>query len=270
MDLPIPIDACDSHFHILDTSYPTIANPSVPHFNASIDDYRTALGSLGTRRGIIVHPSLYGTDNRCTLAALSALGKDFRAVAVIDDSITRPMLEEWHALGVRGVRFNQIQKGATTMDMLRATADRIADFGWHVQLHMKAQDLADHEALLLQLPVPLVLDHFGRVELPLATDHRGWLSIQRLIGRGMTWVKLSGPYHETRSGPPAYADSVEIGRRYIELAEDRMLWGSDWPHVTEKERPKLADLMNGLRASVDNETQFRKILVDNPASLYGF
>jgi len=268
--MDIPAGACDTHFHILDTAYPSVPNPSVAHFKASVEDYRAAIEPIGTTRGVIVQPSLYGTDNRCTLAALGSYGSQARAVVVIDDEISSGTLSEWHRLGARGVRFNQIQKGATTMEMLRATSARIADLGWHVQLHMRAEEIAENETLLSALPCPLVLDHFGRIAMPFDPAGRGFAAIRRLLAQGRTYVKLSGPYHESKSGPPAYADIVVLWQSYVALAEDRMLWGSDWPHVTETVPPQRIDLIGALRASVTNEAQFRKILVDNPARLYGF
>jgi predicted TIM-barrel fold metal-dependent hydrolase len=270
MEFPNIPGICDAHFHIMDLRFPVIGNAQVPNVDAPVEKYKAFARGIGTTRGVVVQPSLYGTDNRCTLDALAAFGSGGRAIVVVNESVSIGDLQRWNELGVRGIRFNQVQVGATTIDMMRPLAERIADLGWHIQLHIKAKELPALESLLASLPVPLVLDHSGRVALPDGEKDPGWPVILRLLDKGKTWVKLSGPYHENRSGAPSYPEAVAIGRRLVQAAEDRMLFGSDWPHVTEPSAPDPSDLCGYLLACAGNDRQLTKILVDNPAGLYGF
>lgn len=263
-------NACDCHFHVLDPAFPVVANAQVPNVRAPVGDYLAFARKIGTTRAVVVQPSLYGTRNDCTLNALAAFAGRARAIVVIDEATTVQPFRRWTEQGVRGIRFNQVQVGATTMSMLRPLAERIADFGWHIQLHIKAKELPQYESVLASLPVDLVFDHAGRVALPDYQEDPGWAVLMRLIDKGRTWVKLSGPYHEDRAGTPDYANAVAISRRFVAAAEDRMLFGSDWPHVTEQASPKPDDLCRYLVACTGGDAQLEKILVANPATLYGF
>jgi predicted TIM-barrel fold metal-dependent hydrolase len=247
-----------------------VANAQVPNVRAPVEDYLAFARRIGTTRAVVVQPSLYGTRNEHTLNALAAFGGRARAIVVIDESTPTESFRHWTDLGVRGIRFNQVQVGATTMSMLRPLAQRIAEYGWHIQLHMKAAELVQYERDLASLPVDLVLDHAGRVALPDYERDLGWPVLLRLIGKGRTWVKLSGPYHEDRDAGPGYANAVAMGRRLIAAAEDRMLFGSDWPHVTERTPPSPEDVCRYLIACADGDAQLERILVANPRALYGF
>ncbi len=261
--------AVDCHFHILDAAFPTVPNPAVRNMTADVAQYRTFAAGIGIGRGVLVQPSLYGTDNQLTLRALEALGRDYRAVTVIDESVAPSTLRAWDRLGVRGVRFNQVQAGATDMAMMPVIARMIADLGWHIQLHMKADAMAAHEAMLRALPVSLVLDHGGRVDLG-DPARPGLDTVLRLLGTGGTWVKLSGPYQDSVSGPPGFEDAIELGRRLASENEDRLVWGSDWPHVTETVPPAGDALVDVLVTSLGDPVLLRKVAVDNPAALYAF
>ena len=263
-------NACDCHFHVLDPAFPVVANAQVPNVRAPVEDYLAFARRIGTTRAVVVHPSLYGTRNDITLNALSAFEGRARAIVVIDEATPVDAFRRWTELGVRGIRFNQVQVGATTMAMMRPLAERIAAYGWHIQLHIKARELPQYESLLASLPVDLVFDHAGRIALPEWEKDPGWPVLLRLIDKGRTWVKLSGPYHEDRAGAPDYANAVALGRRLVDVAEDRMLFGSDWPHVTEKEPPPPADVCRYLVACTNGDAQLAKILVANPRALYGF
>jgi predicted TIM-barrel fold metal-dependent hydrolase len=270
MAFPALANACDTHFHIMEPGIPVVANAQVPNRSAPVETYLPFASRIGTTRGVIIQPSLYGTNNDCTLRALAAFKGRARAIVVIDESSPPAEFKRWNELGVRGIRFNQVQVGATTMAMMRPLAERIAEFGWHIQLHMRARDLPEHESLLGSLPIPLVLDHVGRVALPDFEKDPGWPVILRLIEKGRTWIKLSGPYHEDRANAPDYPNAVAFGRRLAGLCEDRLLFGSDWPHVTESAIPAPEDLCRYLTACTASPAQLMKILVTNPQTLFGF
>jgi predicted TIM-barrel fold metal-dependent hydrolase len=192
---------------------------------------------------------------------------------VIDDDIGTDALKGMDALGVRGVRVNFLTPqswGITTIERLRATVARIAPLGWHVQVLMSGEQIAQHEPVLASLPIPLVIDHLGRIPQPAGIDHPGARAILRLLAAGNTWIKLSEPYADTLLGAPGYADTGKLARAYIEAAPDRVLWGSDWPHPTEKIKPDDALLFDLLSGWAPETEVRRKILVSNPATLFGF
>ena len=266
----MPDRACDCHFHVFDARFPFVPNAVFHPEPASLDDYLVLAASLGLERAVVVHPSPYGTDNRCSLEVASRLGPRGCAVAVVDDTVTDAELRQLHRHGVRGIRFNLVQAGATTIEMLEPLARRVADLGWHVQLHMLGGKIAEHERLLASLAAPIVFDHHGRIPLPEGRDHPGWHALRRLVDGGRTWVKLSAPYQDSKVGAPGYDDMLALGRELVKAAPERMLWGSDWPHVTERTRPEARPLLDYLFHCVDSDADLARILRDNPTEVYGF
>jgi predicted TIM-barrel fold metal-dependent hydrolase len=269
--LKTPANACDCHMHIYDSRYPAAARATLRPPDASVEDYRLLQQRLGTTRVVVVQPSTYGTDNRCTLDAMARFGRDARGVAVVDTGVADTELRRMAELGVRGIRFNLVQAGATTIEMIAPLSRRVADLGWHVQIHMKGEQIAGIEDLLLQLPSPIVFDHMGRIAQPDATKQPGYQTLRKLLDQGRTWVKLSGAYMETKVGPPSYADATSLARELAKAAPERMVWGSDWPHPTmQQEKPDDAVLLDLLTDWVPEEAARRRVLVENPSTLYGF
>jgi predicted TIM-barrel fold metal-dependent hydrolase len=270
--LQVPPNAVDCHHHIYDSRYPAAANAVLLPPDAGIDDYRALHARVGTMRNVIVQPSTYGTDNRCTLDALAAFGREARAVAVVNTGVADAELKRMHDLGVRGIRFNLVQAGATTVDMLEPLSRRINDLGWHVQLHMTGDQIAGIEDPLQRLPSPIVFDHLARIPQPAGTDHPAFRVVRALLDKGNTWVKLSGAYIDTKVGPPSYADTTKLARAYVAAAPERLVWGSDWPHPTQKldDKPDDARLLDLLAEWAPDEAVRRRILVDNPQKLYDF
>ncbi|MBW9335391.1 amidohydrolase family protein [Herbaspirillum aquaticum] len=272
--LKAPALACDSHHHIYDARFPVS-----PHWRggrpdgATVADYRRLMAKLGIARNVVVQPSTYGSDNRCLLDALTQFGAQARGIVVIDDDVELAQLKEMDQLGVRGVRVNFLSPqswGITTVDRLLRTAKRIAPLGWHVQVLMSGAQIAEHEAVLAGLPTPVVIDHLGRIPQPQGLDHPGAQAILRLLARGNTWIKLSEPYADTLQGPPGYPDTSLLARAYLQAAPQRTLWGSDWPHPTEKIKPDDAVLFDLLAAWAPDPALRHQVLVSNPASLFGF
>ena len=259
--------------HIYDRRFPVAANATLRPPDAHVEDYRLLQQRIGTTRNVVVTPSTYGTDNRCTLEAMARIGSTARGVAVVDTSVSDAELKRLADLGVRGIRFNLSLSAVTTVDMIEPLARRIHALGWHVQLLMPADQLVQLENLLLRLPVPIVFDHFGRIP-PAGTEHRAFGVILKLLDQGHAWVKLSGAYLRSTVGPPSYSDVSELARAFVRAAPERMLWGSDWPHVVasagETAMPDDAELLDLLLDWAPDEATRRKILVDNPAELYGF
>ena len=268
--LKAPKDACDCHMHIYDGRFPVAPTATLKPPDALVDDYKRLQQRLGTSRNVVVTPSTYGTDNRVTLEAVQRLGPSARAVAVVDTSVTDDELKRMADQGVRGIRFNLVQAGATTVEMLEPLSRRVNDLGWHVQIHMLGDQIVKIEDILQRLPSPIVFDHLARIPQPAGVEHPGFTVVRRLLDKGRTWVKLSGAYLISKVGPPSYADVTGIARAYVQAAPERMVWASDWPHPSPKEKPDDAMLFDLLAAWAPDEAVRHRILVENPAALYGF
>lgn len=268
--LKAPANACDCHMHIYDSRFPVAPTAVLRPPDAHVGDYRLLQKRLGTTRTVIVQPSTYGTDNRCTLDALAEIGSTARAVAVVDTSVSNDELKRLAGLGVRGIRFNLVQAGATTIEMLEPLSKRVHELGLHVQLHMLGDQIVEHAALLQRLPSAIVFDHMGRVPVPAGPDHPAFQVVRRMIDKGQTWIKLSSAYQVSKTGAP-YADTIALGRAYVCAAPERMVWATDWPHPTAREaKPDDAVLLDLLAEWAPDEAMRHRILVENPAALYGF
>jgi D-galactarolactone isomerase len=270
--LKAPAQATDCHHHIYNARYPVDPTAALQPGDALVEDYRALQQRIGTTRNVIVQPSTYGTDNRCTLDALAAFGPTARAVVVVHDTVPDAELQRLDRLGARGIRFNLSQAGATTTAMIEPLSKRIANLGWHVQINAPADRLMDLMPVLERLPSPLVLDHLAHVPQPDGVKHPLFSRVLALIDKGRTWVKVSGAYIDTKVGPPAYADSSAVARAYVNAAPERLVWGSDWPHPTEQQKqlPDDAVLFDLLRDWAPEDAVRHRILVENPAALYGF
>jgi predicted TIM-barrel fold metal-dependent hydrolase len=270
--LMAPPGSCDSHIHIYDPRFVATRPGARLTRNATVADYRRLQSRLGTSRTVVVQPAAYGFDNAVTVDAVAQLGlANARAVAVVAPTVTDAELSELDRLGVRGVRFTQHDPSTavTTPEMIEPVARRIAGIGWHVQLHVRAAQLVELASLVERLPGTLVIDHMGRMPQPEGADHPAFDIVKRLLDTGRAWVKLSGPYLDSRA--PHYADLRGVARALVKHAPDRCVWGSDWPHPTEREaKPDDAAMLDLVTDWSGNEETRRRILVDNPAVLYGF
>lgn len=270
---PTPQGACDSHMHLFDPAF--AANAAITP-QSNVADYRRAQARLGTTRTVVVQPRPYGIDNSATLAAMAQLGPDnARGVAVIHPDIAERELETLHAGGIRGVRFSLYTpaNAAITFGMLEPVARRIQPFGWHVQLHWTADQIHEHAGLLRALTVPMVFDHMARLPPAEPTAHPAFDVVRGLLADGRAWVKLAGAYLCTREPHDAgFRDVLPLARNWVATAPDRLVWGSDWPHVTEQPHPPDAvALLDLLTDWVDGDEELRRrVLVDNPGRLYGF
>ena len=267
-----PVGAADCHFHIFGpyARYPLKPERGYTPPEALVSDYLAMAEVVGLQRRVIVQPSVFGTDNTCSIDAVDLFGRDStRVIAVIDDGFDAATLRAMDKRGVCGVRFNAISGGGTPMDQLDRLSLRLADLGWHLQLYINSEELprlADH---LLALPVPVVMDHMGQVWTERGLDHPEFQALLRIVAGG-GWVKLCG-YRVSSAGPP-YADLAAPARALIAAAPDRCVWGTDWPHpnMVGPLMPDDGAMLDLLASWCDDEAQLRGILVDNPARLYGF
>jgi D-galactarolactone isomerase len=247
----------DTHIHIYDRRFPTAATAVVHADDASTSEYIEAFPA--TSRVVVVQPSTYGLDNRCQLEAMIEFerrGIAARGVMVVDASTTTAEIKRLDELGVRGARFHMLPGGAVPWEHLDAVAERIAPFGWHVQLQLNGRELPKRVDLLNGLPLDLVIDHVGRFMPPVAADSEEFVSLLGLMEFGRTWVKLSAPYESS----PDRSLVEPLAATLVERHSDRLLWASNWPHPgrdrsTEVWMPKGLD---------------ERILVSNPAHVYGF
>jgi len=270
--LKCPADACDCHMHVYDSRFPPAPTATTTPPRAPVKDYRAVQQRLGLTRTVVVQPSVYGTDNRCTLEAMAALGKAARGVAVVDPSVTDAQLRGLTDAGIRGIRFHMLTGGVLGWEVLEQMAARVLPFGWHVQLQMDGRNLPRYQSLLKGLPVRLVVDHVGKFLEPVSPDHPAFLTLLDLVDTGRCWVKLSAPYEVSASGPPHYRDVGRLAKRLVAAAPERMVWASNWPHPSEPRAhlPDDADLLDLLLEWAPRESDRHRILVDNPADLYGF
>ncbi len=267
---PVPASACDAHLHILDGRFPMPGK--VPPAGMGMAGYRQLQARIGTLRAVIVQAKYYGTDNSCLLDAISQLGASGRGIAVVHPDVTDDELQRLHDGGVRGLRFSvwNTADTVTTIAMIEPLAARIASLGWHAQLHMSGDQIVEQAALIARLPCTVVIDHMGRLPPRQGTSHPAFAVIRDLLDAGRTWVKLSGAYLNTAIGPPDYPDATGIAQALVAIAPGRLVWGSDWPHVTEAAKPDDARLLDLLAVWAGNASARDRILVDNPAELYGF
>jgi 2-pyrone-4,6-dicarboxylate lactonase len=276
--LAMPPLACDCHAHICGPmdQYPCSPTRIYTPPDAGLDRYRSMLSVLGVTRAVLVQPSFYGTDNAALVHALRAGGASFRGVAVVAADIAERELERLHQAGVRGVRINIVDtrqgKGALPIDQLRRLAERVRPFGWHMEFLAHVNEFPDLDRLLAGFPVDVVFGHLGYVPTIRGTGDAGFCALLRLLGEGRAWVKLTGPYRISEQSLP-FTDTAAFARALLDTAPQRVLWGSDWPHVKAAwsiPMPNDGDLADLLLDWAPDPKLRRGILVDNPALLYGF
>jgi D-galactarolactone isomerase len=246
------------------------ASASHPSQPGTLAHYRDLQKRLGLTRAVIVQPSAYGTDNTCTLEAMGNLGDAARGVAIVDPAVPDAEIARLTKLGIRGVRYH-MRGGVLTWDTMPKMAARVAPHGWHVQLQCESREISEREAMLAKLPCDLVIDHMGRFDAAVNFADRSWRAMLQFLGTGRCWVKLSGPYYGSKSGPPTYADKARVAMELIKAAPERMVWASNWPHPSFKKNfPDEGKLLDTVADWTQDETLRKKILVENPARLYGF
>jgi len=265
-----PPNACDTHMHIYEPGYQLRAEASHPSQPGTLAHYREVQKKLGLTRTVIVAPSGYGADNTCTLEAMAKLGSSARGVAIVDPAAPDAEIDRLTKEGMRGIRYH-MRGGVLTWDTMPRMAARVAAFGWHVQLQCESRELSEHEAIITRLPCDLVIDHMGRFDAATPADDKDWRLLLKLLATGRCWVKLSGPYYGSKSGPPLYADKARIAKELIKAAPERMVWASNWPHPSYKKNfPDEGKLLDLVADWTQDESLRKKILVTNPARLYGF
>ena len=273
----LPAGAIDCHAHVFGpiTRYPYFQRRIYTPPDAPPSAYWRMLGALGVERAVLVQPSVYGTDNRALLDALTGEKRRMRGVAVVEESITDAELGRMHELGVRGIRFNIVdvkpeEKGKLPLDLVRKMALRVKPLGWHLQFLMHVDEFPGLDKTFADFPVDIVIDHFGYMATAKGIAHPGFQALLNLLRGGRCWVKFTGAYRISREDMP-YGDVVPYARALVDAAPERIVWGTDWPHPKhEKRMPNDGEMCDRLLDWIPDARQRRLALVDNPARLYGF
>jgi len=286
VNFDLPAGACDCHTHIH-------GDPArFPYFSGRVYTPETALPeemaelhrALRMQRVVIVTPSVYGTDNSATLYGMKARGADARGVAVIDDRTPESELDDMGRAGVRGIRLNLATGGtndpAVGRQRLQRAVERMKSRNWHVQMYTELPVIAGIKDLVAASPVPVVFDHFGRAQAELGPQQAGFSDLLDLVRSGKAYVKISGAYRVSKHAPD-YSDAAPLAKALISANPERILWGTDWPHPNSGSGRPAAEvtplfqiddgrLLNQLPVWAPDAAIRKKILVDNPARLYGF
>lgn len=264
--------ACDAHVHLSGplARYPVRGPTPYAVPDATAEQLLAVMAAHGIGQAVLVQAAVSGRDNRLTLDTLRAHPDRFRGVLVppleAPDDAT---LQAWHALGVRGMRFSLTHTAQPGMGLDSRLAARMAELGWHAQVHVEGDQVARHEAALAALPGCVVIDHMARIPAGEGTAGPGFAALQRLVDSGRVWVKLSAPMRLSACKAPPYADVAPIARALVRQAPERLVWGSDWPHVNLADpAPAYGDLLRELDSWTTAADARRRILVDNPARLY--
>jgi predicted TIM-barrel fold metal-dependent hydrolase len=267
----LPPGATDAHCHVFG---PGDVFPYAPNRKYTPEDApKEALAALhkilGVERAVIVQASCHGHDNRAMLDAIASSPGNYRGVSIGDDSLRDADYDRLHAGGVRGVRFNFVKHlgGAPDMTVFNRVIDRVKDRGWHVVLHLDAPDIVPLSGMMRTLPLPFVIDHMGRVPGKAGLHQPPLEALIALSRLENCWIKVCGA---ERISLPPYAEAVPIARRIVEAAPDRVLWGTDFPHPNATHEADEAELVDLLPQFAPEPALQQKLLVDNPARLYGF
>jgi 2-pyrone-4,6-dicarboxylate lactonase len=272
----MPADAIDSHAHLFgpESKYPYSPKRGYTPPDATLSAYDALHRALGIARGVLIQPSVYGTDNSLMLDALRAQVRPLRAVVALEATVSDRDLDDMNALGVRGIRVNFVDKGGMpydSLDELERLARRLQPFGWHVELLVHVHEDPALMRRLGTLPVDICVGHLGYMPAAFGADHPGFKEFLALMREGRCWVKLTGSYRITGSAATPYVDVAPLAQALVAARPDRIVWGTDWPHVIVKiPMPNDGPLLDQLADWVPDADLRRRILVDNPAALYRF
>ena len=263
--------SCDSHFHIFGPYdlFPLSEGRTYDPPPALVPAYLEMADAVGLQRMVVVQASVSGTDNAVMLDAIAQFGLHrARGVAVVDDSFDEAALRRMHDQGIRGVRFNMVSGNGTPEDQLEALARRVAPLGWHIQIYADGPKILEIGSLLARLPVEVAIDHCGGVQAGLGVGHPQFQALLRLMDSGRAWIKVCH-YRASSTGAP-FADVAPNVRALVAAAPDRCVWGTDWPHPQMDPVPEAGVLLDQFFEWVPDAAARQKVLVNNPARLYGF
>ncbi len=266
--------ACDTHFHVWAPQdlFPLAPERSyTPPGEAPKEALFAMHRHIGMQRGVVVQSAPYGFDNSAAADLIAARPRDYRGVALLRASTPLEELSKLDKQGFRGVRFHYMDHlgGGDSIDAVLAMAPRLADIGWHLQIHLAGARIAELTPALKRSPVPVVIDHMGRLDASKGVDGAEFRALLALMQAKHVWVKVSGAERISRQGAP-WREAVPFGRRLVAELGDRTLWGTDWPHPNLAVVPDDGDLADLIAEYAPSEAERRRLLVENPKRLYGF
>ena len=270
----LPPDSCDAHCHVLGPAdvFPYAPDRTFTPLDAPKEQLRALHAHLGLARAVIVQSSCHGHDHSVLLDALRSGDGQLRGVALIGETTTRSDVEELHRAGVRAFRLNFLPHLRTppTRAEIDSVLERVDGLGWAAQLHVRGEEIAALEGLVRTLPGRAVVDHIGRVDLTAGRDGPALRSLRALLDSGDVWVKVSGVDRVSRQGPP-YADAVALAAELVAFAPQRVVWGTDYPHVNiAGDAPDDGLLVDLVERIAPDPAHLLRLMVDNPAELFDF
>ena len=272
--LQLPRGACDTHFHVFgpQSRFPFAPERSyTPTCDAPKETLFALHKHLGIERGVVVQSAAHGFDNSAAADLIAARPQRYRGVALVRAATSTLELARLHAQGFRGARFHYMDHlgGGDPIDAVLAMAPRLADIGWHLQIHLAGARIAELSPALKRSPVPVVIDHMGRIDASRGTQSPEFQALLALMQAKHVWVKVSGAERISRESTP-WRDAVPFGRKLVAEFGDRTLWGTDWPHPNLAFVPDDGDLADLIGDYAPSEAERQRLLVDNPQRLYGF
>jgi predicted TIM-barrel fold metal-dependent hydrolase len=268
-----PPGACDAHCHVFGPAsrFPYAPDRSYTPPDAPVENLRRLHARLGISRAVIVHASCHGTDIAVTLDAIASSGGAYRGVACVEDSVTDAQLQQLHAGGIRGIRFNFVKHlgGVPDLGVFYRLLARIKPLGWHIVLHFDADDILTQHDLLSRIDVPFIIDHMGRVKAAEGLDQKPFQSLLKLYRENpLAWIKICGA-ERVSVGKRPFRDAVPFAQALINADSQRILWGTDWPHPNiAHDMPNDGELVNLLGEICPDAAIRARILVDNPTRMY--
>jgi len=271
--LKLPPGSVDAHFHVFgpQAQFPFAKDASYVPADAPKEELFAMHEFVGIDRGVVVQSAAHGFDNSAAADLIADKKGKYVGVALMRPSASVDEIKKLDAQGFRGVRFNYMSHLGTPppVEQVVSLAAKLASFNWHLQIHLEAK-LIDQLGPKLKLsPVPVVIDHMGRIDAEQGLDQAPFKSLLRLLEDKKFWVKVSGAERASREGPP-YADAIPYGRKLVDTFGDRVVWGTDWPHPNLKEIPDDGVLVDVIAQMAGSEAQRQALLFDNPQKLYGF
>ncbi len=265
----LPAGSCDAHFHVFEPGYPHVSAPLYTFPEATLQQYLRASEALGLERMVLVQPTYYGTDNRLTLDVLAQVGDRCRAVVQVAEDVAEAELDRYHALGVRAIRLDLFARRDAPIPELAAYVHRMAararPRGWHLQFYAPGTVVRDLLPHLAELEDPFVIDHLGYMLKADGLTDADFERLLALLRQGSCWVKLSGAYRIAKDRPLATVEG--LGRALVAARADRLLWGSDWPHLPDGQRD-TGELLDLLADWAPDAADRHRILVEGPAALF--
>jgi 2-pyrone-4,6-dicarboxylate lactonase len=271
--LTLPPGACDTHFHVFgpQARFPFAEARSYTPADAPKERLFALHRHLGIARGVVVQSAAHGFDNSAAADLIAARKDDYVGVALLSPSASTDELRKLDSQGFRGARFNYMKHlgEGTPIEDVMAFASKLPDVGWHLQIHMDSSLIGQMAPSLRRSPVPVVIDHMGRVDASLGLNQEPFRKLLELMKDKNLWVKVSGCERSSRQ-PSPWKDAIPFARKLVEEFGDRVLWGTDWPHPNLSEIPDDGVMVDNLAEIAPSEKQRQALLVDNPARFYGF